>query len=99
MDYHAIALQKWRLQQESARADVRDAMIRADRRDFTMMTNAEYDRQDTAKLKPAERVSIDLADLSEYDRHRFPQWCCAQAVIKPRVIELYLAGFIRYGSW
>lgn len=73
-DYHARALQAYRIQQESARADVRNAMVRADRRDFTVMCNAEADRHDTAKLKPRERIELDLCDLHEFDRLRFPQW-------------------------
>lgn len=74
MDYHTIALQKWRLQQATVSATVRDAMIRGDRRDWVLMVNAEADRHDTAKLKPHERVALDLADLREFDRLRFPKW-------------------------
>lgn len=73
-DYHARALQTYRVQKELARATARDAMMRADRRDFTVMRNAEADRHDTAKLRPRERVELDLCDLREFDRLRFPNW-------------------------
>ncbi len=69
-DYHAHALQQFRVQKELERATARGAMVKGDRRDYTVMCNAEHDRQDVAKLKPRERVMLDLADLAEYDRLR-----------------------------
>lgn len=74
MDYHTIALQTYRLQQASVSADVRAAMIRGDHRDWIVIMNAETDRRDSAKLKPRERVLMDLADLREFDRYWFPKW-------------------------
>jgi hypothetical protein len=70
MDHHKIALQKYRLALELSRARARGAMVKGDRRDYTVMCNAERDRQDAAKLKPRERVMLDLVDLAEYDRLR-----------------------------
>lgn len=72
--YNPYAVALARLVLESRRADIRTAMIRADRRDSNVMANAEADRNDTAKLRPRERVLLDLHDLNLFDRHRFPHW-------------------------
>lgn len=73
MDYHTVTLQKWRLKQAVTSVTVREAMLRADRRDSTLMFHAELDRE-CPRLTPQERALKDLADLREYDRYRFPKW-------------------------
>jgi hypothetical protein len=68
-DYHAQALQQYRMQLELARATARASMVRGDRRDATVMDRAAFDSKESRML-PRDRVLMDLADLREYDRLR-----------------------------
>lgn len=68
-DYHARALQQYRIALELSRAVARGAMVRGDRRDDTVMGRAECHRTEHRML-PRDRVLMDLADLREFDRNR-----------------------------